>query len=209
MKHLQGIALLAVVGFVTMTAGIAQAGPGCCGSKATQTGAGACTGKSTSMQSGGCGSMKASGGACTGKSASACAMKTADCEKWMRTYYKTHGWAGIESDCCMGTSAKPTVSRIAAGSPAEKAGFKAGDILTSVNGINFAAENQATIQSMMMKGMKIGDTVQYTAMRGGQVVSLKTQLVKISDPELNALIAEHVSMSHSSSQKIEKAENVR
>ena len=107
MKHLQGIALLAVVGFVTMTAGIAQAGPGCCGSKATQTGAGACTGKSTSMQSGGCGSMKASGGACTGKSASACAMKTADCEKWMRTYYQTHGWAGIESDCCMGTSATP------------------------------------------------------------------------------------------------------
>jgi hypothetical protein len=209
MKNLQGIALIAAVGFVTMTAGIAQAGPGCCGSKATKTGAGACTGKSTSMQSGGCSSMKASGGACTGKSTSACAMKTADCEKMMRTYYQTHGWAGIESDCCMGTSAKPTVSRVAAGSPAEKAGLKAGDILTSVNGIGFTTENQAAIQSLMMNGMKIGDTVHYTATRGGQVVSFDTQLAKISDPELTALIAEHVSKSHSPSQSTEKAENVR
>jgi membrane-associated protease RseP (regulator of RpoE activity) len=212
MKNLQGIALLAVVGFVTMTSGIAQAGPGCGGGKATQTGSGACTGKSTSMQSGGCGSMKASGGACTGKSASACAMKTADCEKMLRTYYQTHGWAGIESDCCMGMNAKPTVSRVSAGSPAEKAGFKTGDILTSVNGISFATENQAAVQSLMTNGMKIGDTVRYTAMRDGQIVSFESQLVKISDPELNTLIAEHVSMSHSPSQntaKADKAEIVR
>lgn len=209
MKKRQGIALLAAVGFVIMTSGIAQAGPGCGGSKATQTGAGSCTGKSTSAQASGCGSMKASGDACTGKSASACVMKAADCEKMLRTYYQTHGWAGMESDCCMGMNAKPTVLHVSAGSPAEKAGFKAGDVLTSVNGIGFTTENQAVIQGLMTNGMKVGDKVHYTAMRGGQVVSLETTLVKISDPELNALIAEHASVSHSSSQSTEKAENVR
>lgn len=213
MKNLKGIALLSGALFVTMTAGIAQACPGSGASKATQTGSGTCTGKTSSMQaSGGCNSMKASGGTCTGKSASACAMKTADCEKMMRTYYQTHGWSGVESDCCMGTSAQPTVLRIAAGSPAEKAGLKNGDVLTSINGITFGEQSQPAIQGLMADGMKVGDTVRYTATRGGQVVSLETKLVKISDADLSALIAEHLSMSHTASAKAEKtdkAENVR
>lgn len=213
MKNLKGIALLSGALFMTMTAGIAQACPGSGASKATQTGSGMCTGKSSAMQtSGGCNSMKASGGTCTGKSASACAMKTADCEKMMRTYYQTHGWSGVESDCCMGASASPTVLRVMASSPAEKAGLKTGDVLTSINGITFGEETQAAIQNLVTNGMKIGDTVRYTAMRDGQVVSFETKLVKISDADLGALIAEHAAMAHTAAPKAEKtdkAENVR
>jgi hypothetical protein len=206
MKLHQGIAVLAMIGFVALSSGIAQAGPGCCSGKATQTGSSACPGKGMSSQSGGCGSMKASGGACPGKSTSACTMKTADCEKMMRTYYQTHGWAGIESDCCMGMGARPSVARVAAGSPAEKAGFKTGDTLTAVNGISFTTENQAALQSLMMNGMKIGDSVHYTAERNGQIVTLNATLAKISDSELQMLIAEHVAASHAPA---EKAENAR
>jgi hypothetical protein len=207
MKIYQGIAVLAVVGLVGLTSGIAQAGPGCSGSKATQTGSSACGAKGSSMKAGGCGSMKASGGACTGQSSAACSsMSAADCEKMLRTYYQTHGYLGIGPDCCVGMQANQTVARIAVGSPAEKAGFKVGDVLTSVNGISFGPENLPALQSLMTKGMKIGDTVHYTAMREGQIVSLDATLVKISDAELTAMVAEHTAMPHRTA---DKAENTR
>jgi hypothetical protein len=209
MRIHQGIAALAVFGIVALTSGVAQAGGGCCGGKATQTSSGTCGAKGSAVQTGGgCGSsMKASGGSCTGSSATMCqSMSAADCEKMLRTYYQTHGWLGTGPDCCAGMQVRPAVTRITAGSPAEKAGFKTGDVLTSINGINYGQESQAAMQSLMMKGMKVGDTVRYTVLRDGQVVALNATLVKIPDSELNVLVAEHTAMPHRAA---DKAENVR
>lgn len=225
MKIHRGIAALAVIGFATLASGAAVAGPGCSGgkAKATQTGSSSCSAKGSATQASGacgvmktsgsaCGAVKSAGGACSGVSASACTMSASDCEKMLRAYYQAHGWLGIESNCCAGAAVRPAVMRVAVGSPAEKAGFRTGDVLTSVNGINYGKETEATILSLMQNGMKIGDTVRYTALREGQLVALDATLAKIPEPELSAMIAGHASMPHPSSQKVErtdKAENVR
>lgn len=210
MKLHQGIAALAIAGLVSMGS-YAQAcdgsGKGKSATKASM-GAGCSQGASAQTAGGSCcsGMKSAQGkGACTGKDASMCKMSSAECEKMMRTYYQTHGWLGIEANCCPGMTAQPAVLKIAQGSPAEQAGFKVGDTLTSINGIAYSAENEATIQSLMTNGFKVGDTVRYTAMRDGKIVNIQAKLVKISDPALMQMVAAHVASSHANSDKAEKS----
>ena len=225
MKFHQGIAVLAVIGFAALTSGSALAGPGCSSgsAKATKTGSSCCSDKGSAMQTGSggaamkasgsaCGAAKSAGGACSGTSASACTMSQAECEQMLRTYYQAHGWVGIESNCCMSTAVRPAVVRVAIGSPAEKAGFKTGDVLTSINGVNYGKDTEAAIQALMQDGMKIGDAIHYTALREGKLVKLDATLSKIPEPELKAMIAEHVAMSHAAPQstaRSDKAENIR
>jgi C-terminal processing protease CtpA/Prc len=122
-------------------------------------------------------------------------MSPSDCEKMLRTYYQTHGWLGIEMDSADGVT-MPTVTAVTAGSPAEKAGFKVGDVLTSVNGIGFDAKNAETLQAFMDKGFLPGQSVTYTAKREAQIVPLNPVLAPIPDTNLNQMIATHLANSH-------------
>ena len=81
-------------------------------------------------------------------------------------------------------STTPTVTKIAAGSPAEKAGFKVGDLLTSINGIGFDAKNAEALKGVMENGFKIGEIVRYTAKRDDQIVTLAPVLAAIPDASL-------------------------
>ena len=127
-------------------------------------------------------------------------MAPADCEKMMRTYYKSHGWLGIEMETADGVMT-PTVTSIVGGSPAEKAGFKVGDVLTSINGIGFDAKNAEALQGIMEKGFQSGQTVTYTAKREAQIVTLSPVLASIPDANLNQMIAAHLASSHKQQEK--------
>ena len=197
MKIQSGIAALAMMGMFAFAATTAQAGGACCAGKASGT--------KVSSASSGCNAkaMQAGGGTCTMAGAKHCDATAAECEKWMREHYKTHGWLGVDMNC---DGIQPTVTRIVENSPTEKAGFKAGDVLTSINGVSFTAENEAKISELMKNGFKIGETVSYTANRGGEVVNLTAKLEKVSDAQLSQLIAAHVAdMQHKAA---DKAENV-
>lgn len=197
MKLQNAIAGLAVLAMVSLVATTAQAGGACCaGKKATQTsgasGPSHCTDKA----------MKAGGGVCTGVKTALCNMTPAECEQWMRTHYKDHGWLGVTMNC---ETAQPTITHVADDSPAQKAGFQVGDVLTSINGVEFTAENEAKVSEIMQNGFKIGEKVKYTASRNGETVKLTAKLVKVDDAMLNQMIATHVADMHKAG---DKADNV-
>ena len=209
------IAAAALIGLVGFTASMAQAGGSSCSgkAKATQasgsctgmqkTGGSSCTGMSKSADmGGGCSFMAKGTGTCGSADGSMhCNMSPEQCEQAMRTYYKDHGWLGVEMICENAQTCTPKVTRVAAGSPAEAAGFKVGDILTSVNGINFDVDNAKAIQNVMDNGFKVGDMVRYTANRDGKIVSLDAKLVKVTDGALAEMIGHHVAAGHKTSDK--------
>lgn len=197
MKIQTGIAALAMMGMLAFVASTAEAGGACCAAKAKGT--------KVSSASSGCDAkaMQAGGATCTTSMAKLCDTTPAECEKWMREHYKTHGWLGVEMNC---DGAQPTITRVVEKSPAQEAGFKVGDVLTSINGVAFTAENGTAVSEIMRNGFKIGESVSYTLNRGGEVVNVTAKLEKIGDSQLGQLIASHLAdVQHKAA---DKAENV-
>ncbi|MFB3908707.1 MAG: PDZ domain-containing protein [Candidatus Eisenbacteria bacterium] len=208
-----------------------QARAVCGGSKgAMKAGSGCADGEKTAMETSGgssccagkgAGAQANAGGGCPYMGAMAvcshdgvvCDSNTADCEQMLRTYYANHGWLGVEMICAANGTCQPTVTRVDAGSPAEKAGFQVGDVLTSLNGIAFTAENAEAVGKLMNEGFKSGDKVRYTAAREGKTVDLQAKLAKIDDARLAEMIQAHVS-THQPAERpaaktSDKAESVR
>ncbi len=216
----KAIALVAVLGLAgfTATTMVHAGGGGSCGSKSkasmqgssgctgqatmSKTGA-SCTGQTSAAGKGSCSAMSMAGGDCCASAKGAsmhCTASPADCEKMMRTYYQTHGWLGIEMDTAEG-SMMPTVTSVVAGSPAEKAGFKVGDLLTTINGITFDEKNAQALQGIMDKGFGAGQTVTYTAKREAQIVTLTPVLASIPDAKLIQMVATHMATAHKQQEK--------
>ena len=78
-----------------------------------------------------------------------------------------HGWLGIETDKAH------TVVAVAAGSPAEKAGFQKGDVVLALNG---APLSDAAKVKEAKAHCNIGKTVTYTIQRGGAQQTLTATL---------------------------------
>ena len=211
------VAVLGIAGFAATNLVQAGSGGSCCpgdkASKASMKASAGCSGQATTTKAGGscagmssaacktgmgCPAMGVVGGdACaSAKGASMeCEMTPADCEKMIRAYYKAHGWLGIEMVTADG-SATPTVTAVTPGSPAEKVGFKVGDVLTSLNGISIEPKNAEALQKMMEDGFAAGQTVTYTAKREAQVVTLSPVLASIPDANLNQMVAAHLTAAH-------------
>lgn len=124
-----------------------------------------------------------------------CPRSSDDCTRAMRTKYATHGWLGAELQWNEGASG-PTVAAVAPDSPADKAGFRVGDVLTSLNGITFAPEQRALLHEFKANAYKIGKTVRYTVRRGAEIVRLNPKLEKIPGQELDRMLAMHVTTQH-------------
>lgn len=79
-----------------------------------------------------------------------------------------HGWLGIETD------KSHTVTAVAAGSPAEKAGFQKGDVLVALNGVALTADHAKMKEAH--DHCTVGKTVTYTIQRGGAQQTLTATL---------------------------------
>ena len=91
-----------------------------------------------------------------------------------------HGWLGIETDMAAST---PTVVQVHPGSPAEKAGFRQGDVLVAMNGVALTAENHSKVKHAK-EGCAVGKTVTYTIQRGGAQQTLTATLAPVPDAVL-------------------------
>ena len=113
----------------------------------------------------------------------------------MRAAYAKRGWLGIELQWNEGTP-EPTVTAVVPGSPADQAGFRPGDVLTSMSGITFAPEHKAVRDEFLANAYTVGQTVRYTVRRNQEIVRLNPELAKIPGEQLDRLIAMHKSAQH-------------
>lgn len=97
-----------------------------------------------------------------------------------------HGWLGIETD--HGAQGATTVVQVASGSPAEKAGFRKGDVLVAMNGVALKAENKAKLKEAKA-GCAVGKTVTYTIQRGGAQQTLTATLAPVPEEVLAKWVA--------------------
>lgn len=100
-----------------------------------------------------------------------------------------HGWLGLETDKASGGGY--AVSAVAAGSPAEAAGFRTGDVLVAINGVRFAEENQEQVKKVKA-GLAVGSEVAYTVVRGGSERRLTATLAPVPREVLARWLGEDV-----------------
>ena len=87
-----------------------------------------------------------------------------------------HGWLGLDVE--KDASAGYVVTGVAAGSPAEKAGFQKGDVLVAFNGIALTDENKEALKKAKMQNA-VGRQVTYTISRAGAQRQIAATLVEV------------------------------
>jgi len=119
-----------------------------------------------------------------------CSHSTQECLDLMATKMKDRGWVGIEYE-----PDDMKVTKVVGKSPAEAAGFKAGDVMVAVNGIAFGDENSAKLKKL---GWKAGDELTYTVKRGGATKDLKVELGSLPESVLAQWVGSHMVKDHTS-----------
>jgi membrane-associated protease RseP (regulator of RpoE activity) len=117
-----------------------------------------------------------------------CSHSTDECLNYMASNLKDRGWVGIEYD-----EDTMKVTRVMPDSPAEAAGFKAGDVMTAVNGIEMGEANKAELKKLEWKP---GNTMVYTVDRNGAMKEVKVTLAPIPETVLAQWIGSHMLAAH-------------
>jgi len=131
-----------------------------------------------------------SGGAIAGGDKCALsAKKDGKCCADLQAKYKTQGWLGVEKS--LNEDGTFTLAAVHAGSPAEKAGLREGDVIESINGTKLTAENGAKVCSEKAEKAKIGESVAYGVRRGAEHLTVSAELGRIPEPVLTAMLEKH------------------
>ena len=96
------------------------------------------------------------------------------------------GWIGIETEKDEATGAY-RVSKVAAGSPAEQAGFRTGDVLVAFNGIPVKDKER---MKAAKASIAVGSKVTYTVARAGAEQKLSATLAPVPEQVLAQWMAE-------------------
>ena len=106
------------------------------------------------------------------------------------------GWMGIETESAAGGGW--AIKTVVPGSPAEKAGLKAGDVLVALNGVRFADENKEAL-GKVKSTLGPGKQVTYTVARKGAEQQIAATLAEVPREVLATWVGEHV-LDHTSYQ---------
>ena len=115
-----------------------------------------------------------------------CTKSTQECLDMMTTDLRNHGWVGLEYD--KNEAGVLVIKRVVPSSPAEAAGFQAGDNLVALNGINFADEKSKEALKAARKAMAPGKNATYTISRGGYEKKITVTLAEVP----NEVLAQHI-----------------
>jgi len=119
-----------------------------------------------------------------------CSASTQDCLNYMVKNLANRGWVGLEMNDEGGVD-KMVVTRVVEGSPAEKAGFREGDVMFAVNGVAYAEENQKRLKDVKYS-MKPGADFTFTVARRGKKIDLDVELGSIPEKVRAEWIGDHM-----------------
>lgn len=109
------------------------------------------------------------------------------------------GWIGIDTKKDEASGAV-VVKSVAAGSPAEAAGFRTGDVLVSLNGIALTAENKEALKKAKSQ-LGVGKAVSYVVKRG----EAKQQLTATLAPVPQEVLAQWLAQEEQTEQQTRQA----
>jgi S1-C subfamily serine protease len=130
-----------------------------------------------------------------------CTKTTQACLDEMSANMKNSGWVGFELD--KKDNGAMVVKKVVAGSPAEQAGFKEGDVLVAMQGIRFGDEANKDALKAAKKAMAPGKQVSYTVQRAGAEKTLSATLAPVPQEVLAQWIGNHM-MAHADNTAIAK-----
>ena len=107
----------------------------------------------------------------------------------MAKKYAAKGYLGIETEKV--AEGRYAVSKVAAGSPAEKAGFQKGDVLIALNGARFGDANKDAVMKAKAT-LAPGKAATYTVARAGAERQLTATLSAVPREILAQWVGEHV-----------------
>lgn len=117
-----------------------------------------------------------------------CSVSAEEC-KQMMAESRSRGWIGLKID--QGENGALTVLSVHSGTPAEAAGFKAGDVLVSMNGITLEESKHDQLKAAK-SALRVGDTVKYTIRRSGAEQTISARLAPMPDQVYTAMVDEHM-----------------
>ena len=121
-----------------------------------------------------------------------CSASQEECAKHFQEA-RNKGWLGIQYDSTDdGTS---VIESVVKGSPAEKAGFRPGDVLVALNGIEINEANMAQVKTTW-KSLKPGSVANYTVKRDGVAKDLTATLAKMPEDVYQAMVSDHMKKAH-------------
>lgn len=129
-----------------------------------------------------------------------CTHSTQECLDYMAAHYKDRGWVGIEMD---DSGQYMVLTKVVDGSPADQAGFKNGDMLLAVNGVEFAEENKEKL-GKIQESMKPGKDMTYTVKRGSKKKQIEVTLGQIPDAVVAEWVGKHMVVDHAAVQMASK-----
>ena len=122
-----------------------------------------------------------------------CTKQAGDCAKGMAEKLANAGWLGIETD--KSDTGVVTVKAVTAGSPAQAAGFQAGDVLVAINGVEISDANKEALKAAK-KSLVAGGEGSYTVLRQGAKKNLTAKLAAPPRTVLAQWIGEHMLEGH-------------
>ena len=139
-------------------------------------------------------SLVLAGNALAGDRHADCTEDTQVCLNRLAAKIKAKAWLGVDLEKHEG-GVGYTVTAVTADSPAEAAGFQAGDRLVALNGIVLSAENKEALKKAK-KSMAPGHTASYTVKRQGAKQQIAVTLGHVPSLVMAEWIGKHMIEHH-------------
>ncbi len=119
--------------------------------------------------------------------------ETLDTKKGIASKYSNAGWLGIETE--KNDKGVVAIKGVVDGSPAEAAGFQAGDVLVAINGVEISEANKEALKAAK-QSLVAGGEARYTVLRHGAKTTLTAKLVAPPRNVMAQWIGEHMLSEH-------------